>query len=282
MKLVSYEAEGSATYGAVKGDGIVNLARRMGGDYPDLASILETQLEQAREIAASASPDVTLEEVRFLPVIPRPSKILLAAVNYDDHRREAKRDHTENPVLFIRLADSQTGHLRPIVRPSVSDRLDYEGEMAVVIGRPGRHIPAEEAMNHIAGYSCYNDASVRDWQRHTSQFTAGKNFASTGAFGPWLVTPDDIADPFNLDLVTRVNGEELQRTNTSLLIHSIQKLIAYISDFTPLVPGDVIVTGTCAGVGFVRNPPIFLKPGDTVEVEISGIGTLVNPVVDET
>jgi 2-keto-4-pentenoate hydratase/2-oxohepta-3-ene-1,7-dioic acid hydratase in catechol pathway len=184
-------------------------------------------------------------------------------------------------VLFIRLAASQIGHRRPIVRPTVSEKLDYEGELAVVIGKPGRHVPQERAMEHVAGYSCYNDASVRDWQRHTHQFTPGKNFSGTGAFGPWLVTADEIENPFNLDLVTRVNGVELQRTNTSLLIHSIPKLISYISDFTQLESGDVIVTGTCGGVGFIRTPPIFLKPGDAVEVEISNIGTLVNSVVDE-
>lgn len=281
MKLVSYTSAGKESYGAVKDGGIVDLAAAMGPDFPDLASVLESQLERVREIVASASPDVSLDEVSFLPVIPQPSKILLAAVNYADHLKEANRDHTENPVLFIRLADSQLGHMQSIVRPTVSERLDYEGELAVVIGKPGRHISQDDAMSHIAGYTCFNDASVRDWQRHTSQFTPGKNFASTGASGPWLVTADDIKDPFNLDLVTRVNGTELQRTNTSLLIHSIQKLISYISDFTPLHPGDVIVTGTCAGVGFVRKPPIFLKPGDTVEVEISEIGTLVNSVADE-
>ncbi len=281
MRLVSYESGGTASYGAVKDGGVVDLARRMGPDYPDLASILETQLGRAREEVESAAPDVALDKIKFLPVIPNPSKILLAAVNYADHLKEANRDHTENPVLFIRLAASQTGHLQAIIRPSVSERLDYEGELAVVIGKPGRHISQDAAMSHVAGYSCYNDGSVRDWQRHTSQFTAGKNFASTGAFGPWLVTADEIKDPFNLDLVTRINGTELQRTNTSLLIHSIQKLISYISDFTPLVPGDVIVTGTCGGVGFVRKPPIFLKPGDTVEVEISEVGTLVNSVADE-
>ena len=281
MRLISYESEGKTSYGAVKDGGVVDLAKRMGPEYPDLASILETQLGRAREVVESASSDVSLESVTFLPVIPNPSKILLAAVNYADHLKEANRDHTENPVLFIRLAASQTGHLQAMIRPTVSERLDYEGELAVVIGKLGRHISQDDAMSHVAGYSCYNDGSVRDWQRHTSQFTAGKNFASTGAFGPWLVTPDEIRDPFNLDLVTRINGTELQRTNTSLLIHSIQKLISYISDFTPLVPGDVIVTGTCGGVGFLRKPPIFLKPGDTVEVEITEVGTLMNSVADE-
>ncbi|ANO50522.1 fumarylacetoacetate hydrolase family protein [Woeseia oceani] len=281
MRLVSYESNGSAAYGAVIEGGIVNLSRQMGSEYPGLASILETQLDRARDIVASASPDVSLDDITFLPVIPRPSKILLAAVNYADHMKEANRDHTENPVLFIRLADSQTGHRQAIIRPRVSERLDYEGELALVIGKPGRHILQDDAMLHVAGYSCYNDASVRDWQRHTSQFTAGKNFASTGAFGPWLVTSDEIKDPFNLDLMTRINGKELQRSNTSLLIHSMQKLISYISDFTPLFPGDVIVTGTCGGVGFLREPPIFLKPGDTVEVEVSEVGTLVNSVADE-
>lgn len=281
MKLVSYESANTASFGVVKDDGIVDLASRLGPEFPTLASLLAEPLERVRVIADSTRPDIALAEVTMQPVIPNPSKILLAAVNYADHLEETKRDPTEKPVLFIRLADSQTAHMQPIVRPSVSDRLDYEGELAIVIGKPGRHISEPTAMLHVAGYSCYNDATVRDWQRHTSQFTPGKNFASTGAFGPWLVTSDEIADPFDLDLCTRLNGEELQRTNTSLMIHSMPKLIAYISTFTPLFAGDVIVTGTCGGVGVARTPPIFLKPGDTVEVEISGVGKLINPVEQE-
>lgn len=281
MKLVSYKSGENESYGSVKDGGIVDLGARLGAAYPDLASMLDSQLGRAQEIVATASPDVSIDDVMFLPVIPRPSKILMAAVNYLDHLEEAKNDHTENPVLFIRLADSQLGHLQPIVRPTVSERLDYEGELAIVIGKNGRHISRDDAMSYVAGYSCYHDGSVRDWQHHTKQFTPGKNFASTGAFGPWLVTADEIKDPFDLDLVTRLNGQEMQRTNTSLMIHSMQKLISYISTFTPLRPGDVIVTGTCGGVGNARNPKIFLKPGDTVEVEISEVGTLINPVIDE-
>ena len=281
MKLVSYRSGENESYGCVKGDGIVDLGARLGAMYPDLASILDSQLDHAQEVVESASPDVSFDDVTHLPVIPRPSKILMAAVNYLDHLEEANNDHTENPVLFIRLADSQIGHLQPIVRPCVSERLDYEGELAIVIGKHGRHISQDDAMSHVVGYSCYHDGSVRDWQHHTKQFTPGKNFTSTGAFGPWLVTSDEIRDPFDLNLVTRLNGQEMQRTNTSLMIHSMQKLISYISTFTPLRPGDVIVTGTCGGVGNARNPKIFLKPGDTVEVEISEVGTLINPVVDE-
>jgi len=287
MKLVSYRHDGQDRYGAVKGEGIVDLwARLRAGThgqrpYPTLASLLADGLDHARQIVASAEPDVALAAVELLPVIPNPDKILLAAVNYEDHMKEANRGHTENPVLFLRTAASQVGHLQPIIRPYLCERLDYEGELALVIGKGGRHIPVESAMAHVAGFSCYNDASVRDWQRHTSQFTAGKNFWRTGAFGPWLITTDEVPDPFNLDLVTRLNGVELQRTNTRLLVHSMQRLISYASDFTPLVPGDVIVTGTCGGVGFLREPPIFLKPGDTVEVEIQDIGTLVNSVADE-
>jgi 2-keto-4-pentenoate hydratase/2-oxohepta-3-ene-1,7-dioic acid hydratase in catechol pathway len=173
------------------------------------------------------------------------------------------------------------GHGKPIVVPRESAKLDYEGEIAIVIGRGGRRIGEADAWQHIAGYAPYNDGSVRDWQAHTTQWTAGKNFSGTGGFGPWMVTRDEIADGARLDLVTRLNGEELQRGHTDQLIFPIPRLIAYVSTFTPLEPGDVIVTGTPAGVGFKRQPPVFMKPGDRVEVEVSRVGTLVNPVVAE-
>jgi 2-keto-4-pentenoate hydratase/2-oxohepta-3-ene-1,7-dioic acid hydratase in catechol pathway len=227
-----------------------------------------------------------LNEINFLPVIPRPEKIVCAVRNYLDHHNEAvafgmKREITEFPPIFLRVWRSQVAHNAPVVRPKVSDNLDWEGELAVVIGKGGRHISQADAWNHVAGYSIYNDVSVRDWQRHAQQIASGKNFVGTGPFGPWLVTSDELGDPTNLKLETRVNGETVQSSNTSMLIFSIPRLIEYSSTIFDLVPGDVIATGTPAGVGFTRKPPVFLKPGDVVEVEIENIGVLRNPVVDE-
>ena len=194
---------------------------------------------------------------------------------------ETNRTIEENPVIFHRFPDSQTAHLQPMQTPHVSTKLDYEGELAVVIGRSGWKIPEDRAMEHVAGYACYNDASIRDWQRHTSQFTPGKNFPHTGSFGPWLVTAEEIPDPSSLSLTTRLNGEVMQHATTDMLIFTIPVLINYISRFTRLEPGDVISTGTPGGVGFKRDPQIFMKSGDRVEVEISGIGTLTNSIIFE-
>jgi 2-keto-4-pentenoate hydratase/2-oxohepta-3-ene-1,7-dioic acid hydratase in catechol pathway len=202
-------------------------------------------------------------------------------VNYDEHRQETGREPTKYPTLFLRIAASQVGHRQPMVRPKASVELDYEGELAVILGKSGRHIPESEAMSYIAGYSCYNDGSVRDWQRHTTQFGPGKNFHRTGAFGPWLVTKDELPDPYRQTLVTRVSGEELQRTEVSAMTFKIEFLIHYLSTVYELRPGDVISTGTPGGVGSKRNPQRFLKAGDHVEVEISGIGILSNLVIDE-
>jgi 2-keto-4-pentenoate hydratase/2-oxohepta-3-ene-1,7-dioic acid hydratase in catechol pathway len=183
-----------------------------------------------------------------------------------------------NPVLFARYAGSQIGHGAPLIKPLESDEFDYEGELAVIIGKAGRRIPETEALHHVAGYACYNDGSVRDWQRHTQQFMPGKTFSGTGGFGPWMVTADEIPDPTELHLQTRLNGEVVQDTDVSLLIASIPRLISYCSTILPLLPGDVIVSGTPGGVGARRNPPLWLRDGDTCEVEISRIGVLSNPV----
>ncbi len=181
----------------------------------------------------------------------------------------------------MRLTSTQVGHLQPIIRPNASDHLDFEGELAVIIGKPGRHIAKENALHHVAGYSIYNDASVRDWQRHTTQYTPGKNFPSTGGFGPWMVTTDEIPDPTKLRLTTRLNGDLVQNSGLDDFRFSIPEIIAYLSTFTQLLPGDVIITGTPKGVGAGRTPPLWMKPGDRVEVEITSIGKLVNPVAQE-
>jgi 2-keto-4-pentenoate hydratase/2-oxohepta-3-ene-1,7-dioic acid hydratase in catechol pathway len=280
VKLASYRTSKGAGYGVVDGDGIVDLTRRIGRKYPDLRALLAgNALAQAQKIAKAAKKsDFKVGKVAFLPVIPNPGKIVCVGLNYEEHRVETGRDKTENPALFIRVAESQVGHRQPIVMPRESTNLDYEGEIAVIIGRRGRRVAEDDAWKHIAGYACYNDGSVRDWQRHTLQWTAGKNFSRTGAFGPWMVTRSEIADGEELTLETRLNGQVMQHATTAQMIHKIPRLIAYITTFTPLEPGDVIVTGTPGGVGARRTPPVWMKPGDTVEVEVSKVGVLVNAI----
>jgi 2-keto-4-pentenoate hydratase/2-oxohepta-3-ene-1,7-dioic acid hydratase in catechol pathway len=286
MKLLSFSAEGRESWGAIAGDGAVDLGRAL-PQYPTLADFLGSDDYARRDaLVATQKPGLKLSDITYLPVIPRPEKIICAVRNYLDHHNEAvafgmKREITEFPPIFLRVWRSQVGHNAPVIRPKVSDNLDWEGELAVVIGKGGRHIPESEAMGHVAGYSVYNDVSVRDWQRHAQQIASGKNFVGTGPFGPWMVTPDEIGDPTKLKLETRVNGKVEQKSDTSMLIFSIARLINYSSTIFDLVPGDVIATGTPAGVGFTRKPPVFLKAGDVVEVEIENIGVLRNPVVDE-
>jgi 2-keto-4-pentenoate hydratase/2-oxohepta-3-ene-1,7-dioic acid hydratase in catechol pathway len=285
MKLVSFVSNGSPRYGVVTESGVIDLGRRFGDRWPTLRTLLAAgALADVDGIARSIGPrpDFALNKLEFAPVIPDPDKIICVGLNYRDHVAETGCTVTEKPALFARFAGSQVGHLRPLVKPKVSDEFDYEGELAVVIGRAGRHIPAEHALDYVAGYSCYNEGSVRDWQCHTSQYLAGKTFAGTGAFGPWLVTTDEISDPSVLTLETRLNGQVVQHTTTDLMITSVPKLIAYISTILPLLSGDVIVSGTPGGVGVKRNPQLFMRPGDIVEVEINGIGILRNPVVTET
>ncbi|MDD1534325.1 MULTISPECIES: fumarylacetoacetate hydrolase family protein [unclassified Bradyrhizobium] len=281
MKLLSFIADGRTSFGAAEDNGVVDLGTRMTG-CTTLRQLLETGgVAAAAKLVASTAPDHPLDRITFLPLIPDPGKIICVGLNYRDHVVETGRTVTEKPALFARFACSQVGHLRPIVKPKVSDDFDYEGELALVIGKQGRHIPADRALGHVAGYSCYNEGSVRDWQRHTSQFLSGKTFAESGSFGPWLVTADEIPDPSKLSLQTRLNGTVVQDTTTDLLITAIPELIAYISTICPLDPGDVIVTGTPGGVGARRTPPLWMRPGDIVEVEISGIGILRNTVIAE-
>ena len=286
MKLVSYRLGSTPHVGVVVGENrLASLSNRAPSLPRSLRGILETgeeALSGVRAVAAAGVADHALDEVELLPVIPDPPAIWCVGVNYDEHRQETGREPTKYPTLFLRIAASQAGHLQPMVRPRASVELDYEGELAVILGKSGRHIPESEAMSYVAGYSCYNDGSVRDWQRHTTQFGPGKNFDRTGAFGPWLVTKDELPDPYRQTLVTRVSGEELQRTEVSAMTFKIEFLIHYLSTVYELRPGDVISTGTPGGVGSKRNPQRFLKAGDHVEVEISGIGVLSNPVIDET
>jgi 2-keto-4-pentenoate hydratase/2-oxohepta-3-ene-1,7-dioic acid hydratase in catechol pathway len=287
MKLLSFSHAGKESWGAVvSGDQIVDLGKAI-PQHPTLADFVgSVDFERRDALVAAQTPSLTLADITYLPVIPRPEKIICAVRNYLDHHNEAvafgmKREITEFPPIFLRVWRSQVAHNAPVIRPKVSDNLDWEGELAVIIGKGGRHIPESEAMDHVAGYSIYNDVSVRDWQRHAQQIASGKNFVGTGPFGPWMVTPDAIGDPTRLKLETRVNGKVEQTSDTSMLIFSIARLINYSSTIFDLVPGDVIATGTPAGVGFTRKPPVFLKAGDVVEVEIENIGVLRNPVINE-
>lgn len=235
--------------------------------------------------AASAEPDwagaPALAGVRFAPPVPRPGAIWCVGLNYEDHRLETGKARAEHPTLFMRFPVCLVGHGEAILRPRVSEKLDYEGELAVVIGKTGRHIPEEEALEHVAGYACFDDASVRDYQAHSTQFGPGKNFYRTGGFGPWIVSADEIPDPQALAIETRLNGEVVQQSHTSRMTYPVHELVSYLSRITPLLPGDVIATGTPSGVGMARKPPLYMKPGDVVEVEIERVGILRNPIEAE-
>tara|TARA_E500000178_G_C16940761_1_gene716284 strand:- start:213 stop:1037 length:825 start_codon:yes stop_codon:yes gene_type:complete len=268
---------GKVGFGVLKNEGIIELSGRIGNDVMSIKSLLKQNLlEKTQEIYNTMSPDIPLSEITYLPVIPDPEKIFCVGLNYQEHKEETGRPDVENPTIFTRFANSQTGHLQPLLKPKFSDRFDYEGELAIVIGKGGRNIPEDKALDHLAGYSCYNDGSIRDWQRHTSQFTPGKNFPLTGPFGPWLVTSDEVGDYTKLPIETRLNGKVMQKAKLSDLIFPIPRLLNYISTFTPLSVGDVIVTGTPGGVGDRRDPQVYMKPGDVVEVDIGKVGTLMN------
>lgn len=280
MKLASYIVNGTNAFGVVVGDKVVTVNNHFGSRYPTLRSALEAGvLEKIRATVDKATPDHRLSDLAFLPVIPNPTKILCAGLNYRSHVAETGRDMPSKPSMFSRFTDTLLGHEEPMIRPSVSEQFDYEGELAVIIGRAGRHIPIERALDYVAGYTCFNDGSIRDFQKIS--VTAGKNFPSSAPLGPWMVTSDELPDPSKLTLTTRLNGNEVQHSTTDLLIYSVPTIISYVSDFTPLAPGDIIATGTPEGVGHKRTPPLWLKNGDIVEVEISGIGTLRNRVEDE-
>jgi 2-keto-4-pentenoate hydratase/2-oxohepta-3-ene-1,7-dioic acid hydratase in catechol pathway len=280
MKLVSYRFKGKESYGVVVDDGVVDLGKKLGKKAPTLRAALEAKLLPAiKKIAKSAKKtDVPLSKVELLPVIPNPDKIVCIGLNYATHIKETGREMPAYPMLFPRYPNAQVGHNQPIVMPPESTNLDYEGEIAVIIGRKGRRIAEEKSWQHVAGYACYNDGSIRDWQRHTLQWTAGKNFSQTGGFGPWMTTRGEIKDGEELTLETRLNGQVMQHATTEQMIHRIPRLIRYISSFTTLEPGDVIVTGTPGGVGARRTPPVWMKPGDTVEIEVSKVGVLVNTI----
>lgn len=276
MKLMSFRRpDGSKSWGVVKPDSVIDL----GHLAPSLKHALWATTSLAEE--AVRHSDFGLDEVHFLPPIPDPDKIICVGLNYMTHIKEGGREPPPKPIIFARFANSQVGHGETLIRPTVSETYDFEGELAVVIGRRCRHVKKEDVASVIAGYSCYNEGSVREWQRHSAQFTPGKNFFHSGSFGPWLATPEEVGDITEAHLITRLNGQEVQHATIDDLCFDIPTLIEYVSTFTQLEAGDVIVTGTTGGVGAYRKPPLWMKPGDTVEVEITGVGLLRNKVVAE-
>ncbi|MSQ55062.1 MAG: FAA hydrolase family protein [Betaproteobacteria bacterium] len=275
MKLLSFEIGGRTRVGALAGDGVVDLTEQCGSLRDALGRRLEVK----------AKPDYGLAEIAFLPPIPYPEKIICVGVNYGNRNAEYK-DNSElakYPSIFVRFPGSLVGHRRPIVRPPESAQLDYEGEIAIVIGKGGRRIAEQDADRHIAGLTCANEGTIRDWTRHGKfNVTQGKSWEASGAIGPWLVTADEFRGFDNIQLTTRVNGEVRQDDNTTNLMFPFRSLIRYISTWTALTPGDVIITGTPVGAGIRFTPPKFLKAGDVVEVQVEGVGTLSNTVADES
>lgn len=282
MKLLSFEHSGRARFGVVQGDAIIDLVQALGGRYPSLRALLAAQaLGEIGPAIAGRTADLKLSEVQFAPVIPDPGKIWCCGLNYVEHVKETQREVTEQPTFFMRVADSQVGHNQAMVRPKESTQFDFEAEIAVIIGKTGRRIAEQDAGEYIAGYACYNDGSIRDWQRHTSQWIPGKNFWRTGGFGPWMVTADEIPFGTEMTLTAHLNGQEMQRATTAMMIHSIARQIAYASTVAPLQPGDVIVTGTPGGVGARRSPPVWMKAGDVIEIGIDRVGVLRNTIADD-
>lgn len=274
MRFISFTRDGTASWGRTAADGTIT-------DLGAHAADLKSAIAEGKLSTELTGPTLARGEVRLLPVVPNPGKILCVGHNYEEHRVETGRDRTDHPSIFTRFADTLIGADDPIVRPAASTDLDYEAELAVVIGRGGRNVPQAEAMDHVAGFTCFNDASIRDWQWHSRQFTPGKNFPGTGPLGPELVTPDEIDDLDAVRVESVLNGTVMQSATLDHMLFPVPVIIAYISRFTPLAPGDVIATGTPGGVGAKRTPPVWMTVGDTVEVRISGIGSLVSTVVAE-
>ena len=280
MRLLSFRHGDTLKFGAVVDGGVVDLSARLDGRWPGLrAAISGKALSQLAAAAKGVPADFKFDEIEFAPTIPDPAKILCVGLNYSSHVGEMGRELPKVPSLFARLHDTLIGHGAPMVRPKASTNFDFEGELAIVIGENCRHVLRARALSVVAGYTCFVDGSVRDFQKHS--VTAGKNFPNTGPLGPWMETADVISDPQKLSLVTRLNGNVVQKDTTDHMIFDVATIIEYVSTFTALAPGDIIATGTPDGVGAGRKPPLWMKAGDRLEVEISGIGTLRTHVVDE-
>jgi 2-keto-4-pentenoate hydratase/2-oxohepta-3-ene-1,7-dioic acid hydratase in catechol pathway len=277
MRLASFLIDDRVSFGVVHDHGIVDIGRAVGSGM--LADHLVDLVALNRFI--DRRPDYQIEEVTLLPPVPDSRRIICIGLNYRAHIEETGSISPAHPILFSRHPGSLVGCGTPLVRPKMSEQFDFEGELALVIGRPGRHIPPETALEHVAGYACFNDGSIRDYQRHTSQFLPGKNFEHSGSFGPWLVTRDEAGDVNELTLTTRLNGKVVQHTSVDDLLFGVEALIAYVSQIWTVLPGDIIATGTPSGVGAARKPPLWMKPGDLIEVEIDRLGTLSNTVMTE-
>ena len=282
MRFVSFEQHGQAGYGVWKDEGTWLRAPTVFVDqYPDLKSVIDAgQLETLEALARQVGEEVLAADAQLMPVIPNPGKVFCVGLNYKTHVAEMKRADSEHPAIFTRFADSLSAHGAPLPKPLATNRFDFEGELAVIIGKGGHNIVQGDAWEHIAGYACFNDGSARDWQRHTHQWTPGKNFPATGPLGPFLATRKAIPDINQLKLETRLNGQVMQHASLADLIFTIPVIIEYLSGFTQLSPGDVIATGTPGGVGDKREPAVYMHAGDVIEVEITGLGTLRNVVVN--
>lgn len=280
MSFVSFEIAGQQTYGIWKDEGNwIQVPDAFQAQYPDLKSVIAAnKLDELAALTHQSGKAVTASQAHLLPVIPNPSKIFCVGLNYKTHVAETKRADSEYPAIFTRFSDSLTAHNTPLPRPKETQRFDFEGELAVIIGKGGRNITQAQALEHIAGYACFNDGTARDWQRHTHQWIPGKNFPSTGPLGPFMATRKEIPDVNQLTLESRLNGEVMQHASVADLIYTLPVIIEYLSGFTNLSPGDVIATGTPGGVGDRREPPVYMKAGDVIEVEITGLGTLRNMV----
>ena len=269
-----------AAFGLVSGDGVITLNERLGGKYRSLRELLAAGAQKDVLAACQgAAPDAGLDDVEFLPVIPDPDKVLGVRANYKNLSLKKLTEFPPKPSLFVRFASTLVAHDGVLIRPKLTEQFDYEGELAVIIGRAGRYIPLERALDHVAGYTCHNDITVRDYQKHS--IDAGKNFPTSGPLGPWMVTADEIPDPAKLHITTRLNGVVVQDCGTAMLHYSVPEIISYLSEFTELLPGDVIATGTPPGVGSSRTPQLWMKAGDQIEVEVSQIGVLRNRVIAE-
>jgi 2-keto-4-pentenoate hydratase/2-oxohepta-3-ene-1,7-dioic acid hydratase in catechol pathway len=285
MRLASFQVNGRASYGAVTGSGVVDLGRKLASKYPTLLDLIRAQGLADARAAAGGTADHALKDVTLEPPVPGAEKIICVGINYADRNAEYKdnRQASKYPNLFVRFPGSFVGHDEALVRPKVSEKLDYEGEVALVIGREGRNVPRETALDMVAGLTLANEGTIRDWVRHgTLNVTQGKNFDKSGSIGPWVVTTDELDPAKPLHLMVRVNGEMRQDDTTERLIWDFPELIRYITMFTTLKPGDIILTGTPTGSGSHAEPPVWLKPGDVLEIEVPEIGTLRNTVVDET
>jgi 2-keto-4-pentenoate hydratase/2-oxohepta-3-ene-1,7-dioic acid hydratase in catechol pathway len=284
MKYASFSVQGRDTYGIVDGDQVIDLGKRVGDKYPTLKALCAADLpREVAELAAGAA-DYALADITFLPPIADPVHIWCLALNYVEHHNEVQsagrvQELPKQPALFARASDSLVGHGQALRHPGVSEQFDYEGELVVVIGKPGYRVKAENAFEHIAGFTIMNEGSVRDWQFHTRQITPGKNFYQSGAIGPWIVPRDEVGDVDTLRIQTKLNGTVMQDDTVASMVHKIPRFIEYVSSIAPLCPGDILATGTPSGVGFSRTPPVFMKPGDECEITIDRIGTLRNRVV---